>query len=310
MNIFSEQSISRTGKLLKKGKVRSVYALDADRLLIVASDRISAFDVVLPTQIPGKGIVLTQLSNFWFDFLSEIIPNHLITTQTTEFPDSLKPFARDLDGRSVIVQKLNMLPFEFIVRGYISGSLWKAYKSGEVPGDLALQAGLSESEKLDEPLFTPTTKAEEGHDLPVTRKELADAIGIEMTRRIEETVQKLYSRAAKYAESKGLILADSKLEFGYLQDQLVLADELFTPDSSRFWPLDSYQPGRPQASFDKQYIRDYLSSLQWDKTSPGPELPEDIVRASIEKYHEAYKILTGKTLDHFLCRSGSRNDEA
>jgi phosphoribosylaminoimidazole-succinocarboxamide synthase len=269
------------------GKVREIYALDDERLLLVASDRISTFDVVLPTEIPDKGLVLTGLSGFWFARTKHIVPNHLLAL-------------RD-DGRSTECRRLEMLPVECVVRGYITGSGWKDYvRSGEVCGH-RLPEGLRESERLPEPIFTPSTKAQTGHDENITREQAAELVGREMFDEVERIALELYAFAAAHAESCGIVLADTKFELG-VDDagRLVLADEAFTPDSSRFWPADSYEPGGAQPSFDKQYVRDYCESVGWDKTYPGPELPDDVVTETRAKYVEAFERLTGISFDDYL----------
>ena len=279
--------------LIKEGKVRTLYSLEEDRLMIVATDRISAFDVVLPTNIPDKGKVLTQVSNYWFSTLTSIPGSHLLQTDFTEFPEYLKPFRAELEGRSVIVKKADVVPFECVVRGYISGSLWKAYGKGEKPYGLTFPKGLEESSKFPEPIFTPTTKADEGHDMPVTEAEMADSIGTELTKKLKEASISIFLEGSRIAETKGVILADTKFEFGIFNDELILIDECLTPDSSRFWPVSEYKPGKSQPSYDKQFVRDYLNTLDWDKTPPGPELPEEVVNATRMKYLEVYRLITG-----------------
>jgi phosphoribosylaminoimidazole-succinocarboxamide synthase len=264
---------------LASGKVREIYALDDDRLLLVASDRISTFDVILPTEIPDKGRVLTGLSGFWFTLLHDIVPNHMLAI-------------RD-DGRSMECKRLQMLPVEVIVRGYITGSGWKDYQAGGAVSGHRLPEGLRESDKLPEPIFTPSTKAEEGHDENITRDRAAELVGEERMRAVERGAIALYTTAADYARGQGIIIADTKFEFGLDESgSLVLGDEALTPDSSRFWPADSYEPGRGQNSFDKQYVRDYCETTGWDKTDPGPELPEDVVMHTRSKYIEAFELLT------------------
>jgi phosphoribosylaminoimidazole-succinocarboxamide synthase len=269
------------------GKVRELYALDADRLLLVASDRISTFDVVLPTEIPDKGRVLTGLSAFWFGRTSQLVPNHLLALR--------------VDGRSTECRRLEMLPIECVVRGYLSGSGWKDYRStGEVCGH-RLPSGLSESEQLPEPIFTPATKAQTGHDENIDREAAATLIGAERLAEVEQAALALYALAADHARDRGIILADTKLEFGLDEaGRLVLGDEAFTPDSSRFWPADSYTPGGTPPSFDKQFVRDYCEALGWDKTSPGPELPEDVVEGTRARYVEAFERLTSISFDDYL----------
>jgi phosphoribosylaminoimidazole-succinocarboxamide synthase len=274
------------------GKVREIYALDShegegDRLLLVASDRISTFDVILPTEIPDKGRVLTGLSAFWFTILHEIVPNHMLAL-------------RD-DGRSMECKRLQMLPVEVIVRGYITGSGWKDYQATGATSGHTLPAGLRESDKLPEPIFTPSTKADEGHDENITRDRAAELVGEERMREVERVAIELYTTAADYARGQGIIIADTKFEFGTDQDgNLVLGDEALTPDSSRFWPAASYEPGRSQDSFDKQYVRDYCETTGWDKTYPGPELPEDVVMHTRSKYVEAFELLTKIPFEQYL----------
>ena len=268
------------------GKVRELYALDDERLLLTASDRISVFDVVLPTEIPDKGRVLTGLSGFWFARTKEIVPNHLLTIRE--------------DGRSMECRRLVMLPIECVVRGYLSGSGWKSYQeSGEVCG-IALPEGLRESDRLPEPIFTPTTKAAEGHDEPLTAEQAADLVGDERFAELERISIELYRTAAEYAAGKGIIIADTKFELGLdEQGNVVLGDEAFTPDSSRFWPADEYEPGGPQPSYDKQFVRDYAESLGWDKTPPGPELPDEVVAGTRARYLEAFEQITGIPFDDY-----------
>ncbi|NPA49926.1 MAG: phosphoribosylaminoimidazolesuccinocarboxamide synthase [Thermodesulfobacteria bacterium] len=282
-------------KLLHRGKVRDLYEVDGD-LLMVATDRISAFDVVMPTPIPDKGKVLTQLSVFWFDFLKDLVPNHLITAEVEDFPPACKPYAEDLRLRSMLVRKTKPLPVECIVRGYLAGSGLKEYRhSGTVCG-IKLPEGLQEADKLPEPIFTPSTKAQEGHDVNITFEECARLIGEDLANKVRELSLEIYKKAASYAEERGIIIADTKFEFGLLGDELLLIDEVLTPDSSRFWPREDYEPGRPQKSFDKQFLRDWLEEIGWDKRPPAPELPPDIVEKTRARYLEAYKRLTGKEL--------------
>ncbi len=277
-----------------RGKVRDIY--DAgDKLLIVATDRLSAFDVILPTPIPDKGRVLTQLSLFWFDLLHDVIPNHVLSA--TDFPVPFDAFREELAGRSMLVWKTVPLPIECVVRGYVSGSGWKDYqKTGEICG-IALPHGLRESDRLPEPIFTPATKAATGHDENISFERAASQIGTERARQVREVSLEIYRRAAAYAEPRGILLADTKFEFGLLKDELIWIDEALTPDSSRFWPAAQYKPDGPQPSFDKQFVRDYLESIRWPKTPPGPELPPEVVSATRGKYREAYRILTGRDLD-------------
>lgn len=277
-----------------RGKVRDIYDL-GDRLLIVATDRLSAFDVILPTPIPDKGRVLTQLSLFWFDLLKDVIPNHVISA--TQFPPPFDKFTEELAGRSMLVRKTKPLPIECVVRGYVSGSGWKDYRvSGKICG-ITLPSGLRESERLPQPIFTPATKAVSGHDENISFEQAAGLVGKELADKVRDVSLKLYRRAAAYAEPRGIILADTKFEFGLLNDELMWIDEALTPDSSRFWPAAHYSPGGPQASFDKQFVRDYLERLRWPKTPPGPELPPEVVEATRDKYREAYRILTGRDLN-------------
>lgn len=284
-------------KLIKEGKVRALYELTDGHLLIVASDRISAFDVVLPTLIPDKGKVLTRISNFWFKNLSSISRHHLVETEFAQFPEYLQPYRHLLDGRSVIVHKADILPFECIVRGYISGSLWKAYQKGQSPYGLQLPEGLQESSPFPEPIFTPTTKAHIGHDMPVTEQQMINSIGMELTQKVKTLSLNIFHEGSCYAAEKGIILADTKFEFGLADNEIVLVDECLTPDSSRFWPRSSYAAGASQPSFDKQYVRDYLNTLDWDKSYPGPELPDWVVDATRMKYLEVSRLLTGCDLE-------------
>ena len=277
-----------------RGKVRDIYDL-GERLLIVATDRLSAFDVVMPTPIPDKGRVLTQLSLFWFQHLHDLIPHHVLSA--TAFPPPFDVYRDELAGRSMVVRKTEPLPIECVVRGYLSGSGWKDYRgTGSICG-IALPAGLRESDRLPEPIFTPATKATSGHDENISFAQAAALIGKELAERVRAVSLEIYRRAAAYAEPRGVILADTKFEFGLLKGELIWIDEALTPDSSRFWPAALYRPGGAQPSFDKQFVRDYLESIRWPKTPPGPELPERVVSATREKYREAYRLLTGSTLD-------------
>ncbi|EQB22494.1 Phosphoribosylaminoimidazole-succinocarboxamide synthase [Dehalobacter sp. UNSWDHB] len=278
--------------LLIKGKVRDVYDLK-DKLLIVVTDRISAFDVVFPNKIPNKGMVLNKISEFWFNYTEEIVKNHMITTDVNEYPEPLSQYREYLQHRSMLVKKVDMVKAECIVRGYLTGSALKEYEKTRSICGIKLPEGLMESSKLPEPIFTPTTKAHQGHDENITTGELENLIGKELTQEIMEKSLSLYARASKYAESRGLILADSKFEFGLLEGKLILADELFTPDSSRFWLLDEYEIGKSQKSFDKQFVRDYLENIGWNKTPPAPNLPNDVISQTERKYLEAYEIITG-----------------
>ncbi len=277
-----------------RGKVRDIYDL-GDKLLIVATDRLSAFDVVLPTPIPDKGRVLTQLSLFWFDLLKDVIPNHVLSA--TDFPAPFDAHREELAGRSMVVRKTQPLAIECVVRGYVSGSGWKDYRStGKICG-IALPQGLRESDRLPEALFTPSTKATSGHDENISFEQAATLIGKDLAERLRDVSLEIYRRAAAYAEPRGVILADTKFEFGLLNNELIWIDEALTPDSSRFWPADQYKPGGAQPSFDKQFVRDYLERIQWPKTPPGPDLPSDVVAATRAKYREAYRILVGHELD-------------
>ena len=275
-------------KLVSRGKVRDIYDL-GQHLLIVATDRISAFDVIMPNPIPGKGEVLTTLSEFWFRQMTDIIGNHLVTTDVEKFPAECRPYRNVLKGRSMLVKKAKPLPVECIVRGYLSGSAWKDYMSGKPVSGIRLPAGMKESSKLPEPIFTPSTKAPEGeHDMPISREEMARIIGTERTERIVKVSLAIYKRAVTIADSVGIIIADTKMEFGMMGDELILIDEVLTPDSSRFWPRDDYAEGRGQKSYDKQFLRDYLLSLKWDQKPPAPELPADIIEKTHQKYQEAF----------------------
>jgi phosphoribosylaminoimidazole-succinocarboxamide synthase len=281
-------------KLFKRGKVRDIYDL-GDRILIVATDRISAFDVVLPSAIPHKGKVLTKLSSFWFDFTRDLVPNHLITSDFRRFPEELRRYWT-LEGRAMLVRKAKPLPVECVVRGYISGSAWREYREKSSVCGIKLPKGLRESDRLPEPIFTPATKAETGHDINITEEEVQRLIGGELAEFVREKSIAVYEKAAAYAERRGVIIADTKMEFGLSGDRVILIDELLTPDSSRFWPKEGYSPGRAQPSFDKQFVRDYLESVGWDKRPPAPELPEHIIERTSQKYLEALEKLTGERL--------------
>jgi len=287
--------------LLRRGKVRDLYEVDNDHLLMVASDRISAFDCILPNAIPRKGEVLTQISRFWFERFASIVPNHLVTTDVNEFPSSILNTVNEnsrqyLNGRSMFVRRTSVVPFECVVRGYLAGSGWKDYqKDGKVCGH-SLPEGLLESAQLPEPIFTPATKAESGHDINVPIEEMARGVGVETTKALEQLSLELYRQAADYAAERGIIICDTKFEFGLRDGKIILIDEVLTPDSSRFWPREQYAPGRTQSSFDKQYVRDYLETLDWDKKPPAPELPPLIVARTSEKYLEAYRLITGREL--------------
>jgi len=281
--------------LFARGKVRDLYAIEG-KLLFVATDRISAFDYVLGTGIPEKGRVLTQLSLFWFDFLKNIVRNHLITADVDQYPQPLRKYADQLRGRSMLVKKAQMIDIECVARGYLSGSGWKEYqKTGAVCG-IKLPAGLKESDKLPEPIFTPATKAVTGHDENISFEEMVKHTGQELAEQLRDLTLKIYSTAADYAAGRGIIIADTKFEFGRTEDGLVLADEVLTPDSSRFWPADKYQPGRAQESYDKQFVRDYLEDIKWNKQPPAPSLPDDVARNTSEKYIQAYTTVAGREL--------------
>ncbi len=279
-------------KLFKKGKVRDIYELD-NMLLIVATDRISAFDVVLPNGIPQKGEILTALSIFWFGFSRDVIANHVIPVVPRGIPHLSEKERKLLEGRAMLVKKSKPLPVECIVRGYLSGSAWKEYQSRGAVAGMKLPAGLQESAKLEEPIFTPSTKAETGHDENITFKELQNLVGVELASRLREVSISIYLKASEYAKEKGIIIADTKFEFGFYKGEVILIDELLTPDSSRFWSKEEYEPGKPQPSFDKQFVRDYLEGIKWDKNPPAPELPLEIVEETSKKYLEAYKRLSG-----------------
>lgn len=277
----------------RRGKVRDIYDL-GEHLLLVVTDRVSAFDVILPNGIPGKGRVLTQISKYWFREMEDVIGNHVVATETDDFPPQLHPYQDMLMGRSMFVKKAKPMPVECIVRGYLSGSGWKEYrKSGSVCG-IELGTGLVESARLEEPVFTPSTKAEEGHDMNISFAAMKDIVGIDMAQRLREISMQIYQKARKTAEEKEIIIADTKFEFGLYNGDLILIDELLTPDSSRFWSLRDYRPGRGQESFDKQIVRDYLLTLPWDKTSPGPELPDSVIQKTAARYEEIFRILTGR----------------
>ena len=284
-------------KLHASGKVRDVYTLDQDRLLFVATDRISAFDYVLATGIPHKGRVLTQISLFWFEFLRDLVPNHLLTADVGQYPAPLQKYADQLRGRSMIVARAEMFPVECVVRGYISGSAWKEYKATGTVCGIALPKGLQESDRLPEPIFTPSTKATSGHDENISFADMTKLVGAELSSQLRDLTLAVYGKAADYALKKGIIIADTKFEFGRTARGITLADEVLTPDSSRFWPADKYAPGRAQESFDKQYVRDYLEEIRWNKQPPAPSLPAEVARRTSDKYVEAYHQLTGLELD-------------
>jgi phosphoribosylaminoimidazole-succinocarboxamide synthase len=284
-------------RLLASGKVRDVYQLDDERLLFVATDRISAFDYVLATGIPQKGRVLTQISLFWFDFLSDVVPNHVITADVERYPQALRKYDDQLRGRSMVVQRAEMFPVECVVRGYISGSAWKEYQAtGKVCG-IALPAGLLESDAFPEPIFTPATKAVSGHDENISFPRMCEILGAETSSHLREISLRIYKKAAAYARQRGIIVADTKFEFGRTAKGITLADEVLTPDSSRFWPAAKYAPGRGQESYDKQYVRDYLEEIRWNKQPPAPALPADVANGTSEKYLDAYFQITGRKLN-------------
>ncbi|HWC61583.1 MAG TPA: phosphoribosylaminoimidazolesuccinocarboxamide synthase [Verrucomicrobiae bacterium] len=282
-------------KKIKSGKVREIFDLD-DRLLLVASDRISAFDVIMPNGIPRKGEVLTQISFFWFDRFASLVPNHLLAGAKDPLPKNLQPFADKLAGRSMIVKKAKPLAIECIVRGYLSGSGWKEYKKSQTVCGIPLPGGLTESAELPQAIFTPSTKAEEGHDENISFEQACKVVGTDLATQARDLSLKIYNAGRDYARQRGIIIADTKFEFGVFDGKLILIDEVLTPDSSRFWPADQYQPGKGQPSFDKQFVRDYLETLDWDKNPPGPTLPQDVVAKTSAKYLEAYERLTGKKL--------------
>ncbi|HLB89855.1 MAG TPA: phosphoribosylaminoimidazolesuccinocarboxamide synthase [Terriglobales bacterium] len=284
-------------ELHASGKVRDVYRLDNEHLLFVATDRISAFDYVLATGIPHKGQVLTQISLFWFDYLHDLVPNHVVTADVERYPEPLRKYADQLRGRSMLVMRADMVPVECVVRGYVAGSAWKEYKTTGAVCGIKLPTGLKESGQLPEPIFTPATKATNGHDENIPFEEMTRLVGPELGGKLRDISLKIYSKAAGYARGKGIIIADTKFEFGITSNGITLADEVLTPDSSRLWPADKYQPGRSQESFDKQYVRDYLEEIRWNKQPPAPALPPEVARKTSEKYLEAYHRLTGRELD-------------
>lgn len=293
-NIIRETNFATLGTP-RKGKVRDIYDLDGS-LLIVATDRLSAFDVVLPTGIEDKGKVLNRLSLFWFEQVKDMIPNHIIETDVERYPEKLKRYSEDLRDRSMLVKKAKVLPVECVVRGYLAGSGWAEYqKSGTVCG-IGLPPGLKESSKLERPIFTPSTKAEEGHDLNISFEEAVRIIGDDYARRLRDSSIAIYEKARDLAEKRGIIVADTKFEFGVIEGNVVLIDEVLTPDSSRFWSIKDYAPGKSQDSYDKQIVRDYLNTLDWGKTYPGPELPHEIAKKTSERYKEIYSILTGEKI--------------
>lgn len=290
-----KKSIQKTDfkglNLIGRGKVRDIYSVK-EYLLIVTTDRISAFDVIMSDPVPGKGVILNQMSAFWFDKMKDIIGNHIVSTNPAEFPEECAPYRKDLEGRSMLVKKATPLPVECIVRGYLSGSGWKDYQQNKTVSGIRLPDGLKESSRLPEFIFTPTTKAPEGeHDSPINKKEMADLIGTELTDKVIKISLAVYERAAAIALKAGIIIADTKMEFGLMGKELILIDELLTPDSSRFWPADDYTEGRPQKSFDKQFLRDYLLSIKWNQKPPAPGLPPEIIENTRNKYEEALKRL-------------------
>lgn len=281
--------------LFARGKVRDVYDLN-DKLLIVATDRISAFDYVIPDAIPDKGKILTQMSLFWFDYIKDIIPNHLISANVDDYPKELHPYRDQLEGRSMLVVKAERIDIECVVRGYISGSLWKDYSAGVKKGNTTVLGfnfapDLKESQKFEEPIFTPATKESDGHDINISFEEMANIVGVELAARLRNVSKQIYTKAADYCETRGIILADTKFEFGLHNGKLILIDEVLSPDSSRFWPKDKFQIGRGQESFDKQFVRDYLSACGWDKNSPPPHLPQNIIDGTRKKYEEVRDLL-------------------
>ncbi|VVB60375.1 Phosphoribosylaminoimidazole-succinocarboxamide synthase [uncultured archaeon] len=280
-------------KILNKGKVRDIYEVD-NNLLLIATDRISAFDIVLPDPIPSKGVCLTQLSKFWFDYIKNSVPNHVISTDVDEFPEELKEYRKQLIYRSMLVKKTEVVPIECIVRGYISGSAWSSYKKDRTVCGMKLPNGLQESEQFPEPLFTPSTKAKSGHDINISLTEMKKLVGSDVANKLNDYSLKIYNTAAEYARKHGIIIADTKFEFGIYNNEIIWIDEALTPDSSRFWPADNYESGKPQPSFDKQYVRNYLNSTGWGHNSKPPHLPKKIINETTKKYQEAYEKITGK----------------
>jgi phosphoribosylaminoimidazole-succinocarboxamide synthase len=284
-------------KLFSRGKVRDVYEIEGDRLLIVATDRLSAFDVVMRQGIPDKGRVLTQLSCFWFEFLGGAVAHHFLTADLSQYPAALEPFASQLQGRSMLVKKARGFPIECVVRGYLAGSGWKEYKQGGTVCGIKLPTGLQEASRLDTPIFTPATKAQSGHDENITWEDMVARVGREAAEKLRAYSLEVYAKARAYGEERGILIADTKFEWGQQDGQIILIDEVLTPDSSRFWPKDLYAPGHAQPSFDKQFVRDYLESLQWNKQPPPPPLPPEVVHKTSEKYRQAYGLLTGHSLE-------------
>ena len=299
MQSTQEQIILETSldgiERFSKGKVRDVYRLGT-QLLIVATDRLSAFDVVLPTGIPDKGRVLTQMSIFWFDFLRDETTTHFLAADVDAYPAELRPFRAQVEGRSMLVKLADMVPIECVARGYLAGSGWKEYRASGTVCGIPLPKGLQESSKLPEPIFTPATKAQTGHDENISFERMASIVGSDVSRQLRDLTLAIYARAATYAESRGIIIADTKFEFGFIDGKLVLGDEVLTPDSSRFWPLNTYKPGQAQNSYDKQYVRDYLEGIHWNKQPLAPVLPHEVAQKTSEKYREAYRLLTGNKL--------------
>jgi len=284
-------------KLFSRGKVRDVYEVSGDRLLIVATDRLSAFDVVMAEGIPDKGRVLTQLSCFWFEFLRDVVPTHFLTANLAEYPPEVQPYTDQLEGRSMLVEKAQPFPIESVVRGYLAGSGWKDYRATGVTSGVKLPAGLLQSAKLTGPIFTPATKAQSGHDENITWEATVAAVGAKAAEQIRDYSLTVYTKASDYARGRGIIIADTKFEWGLRGDKIMLIDEVLTPDASRFWPLEGYEPGRSQPSYDKQFARDYLESIRWNKQPPPPPLPPEVVEKTSEKYREAYRLLTGRALN-------------
>jgi phosphoribosylaminoimidazole-succinocarboxamide synthase len=296
LNSVLTQSELSALTLHARGKVRDIYEVGED-LLFIASDRISAFDHILATEIPDKGKVLTQLSLFWFEFLRDVVPNHVITARVEDYPEPLRDSAERLRGRSMLVRRAQMFPIECVARGYLSGSGWKEYQQTGSVCEIQLPAGLRESDRLPQPIFTPATKSSSGHDINISFEQTAKIIGDNHANRLRELTLTIYNLASRYALQRGVIVADTKFEFGLIKGKIVLADEVLTPDSSRFWPAESYRPGGPQLSYDKQFVRDYLESIHWDKNPPAPSLPRDVVAKTREKYLQAYRQLSGKELE-------------
>ncbi len=284
-------------ELRASGKVRDVYNLDQNHLLFVATDRLSAFDYILATGIPHKGRILTQISLFWFDFLKDIVPNHVVTADVNRYPAAIRKHADELRGRSMVVMRAEMCPVECVARGYLSGSGWKEYQETGTVSGIKLPPGLKESDQLPEPLFAPATKASTGHDINISFEEMCKRVDPELSRQLRDITLRIYKKAADYARQRGIIIADTKFEFGQTALGITLADEVLTPDSSRFWPTDTYQPGKAQDSYDKQYVRDYLEEIRWNKQPPAPALPQEVARRTSEKYLEAYRQLTGRELE-------------